>query len=238
MNLIRSIAILFFDFLDKFIHQKRIINNLKKNKLEIRCLFDVGSHKGLYSDLILKNFKVNKIFMFEPQKNIFNFIKQKYKKVKKVKILNYGASNKNGYQKIYINKHDLTSSLNKLNKNNRYLNLKAKLFSSNINSLIKNSYKIKITRLENLIKKEKVKFVDLLKIDTEGHELEVLHGLGKRIKIVKIILIEFHSDNVYLGYNNKKIHNYLLKNNFTLKKRIKFPFTEWEDRIYISKKIN
>ena len=36
MNLIRSIAILFFDFIDKFIHQKKILNNLKKNNLNIK----------------------------------------------------------------------------------------------------------------------------------------------------------------------------------------------------------
>tara|TARA_B100000886_G_scaffold270772_1_gene194738 strand:+ start:367 stop:1080 length:714 start_codon:yes stop_codon:yes gene_type:complete len=236
MIFLKTIAILFFDILDKYIHQKRILKSLKQNRENINSFFDIGCHKGLYTDLILKNFKVKKIFMLEPQKNIFNFIKQKYKKMRNIKIFNYGASNKNSYKKIYINKHDLTSSFSKLNKKNKYLNLKAKLFSSNIYSLIKNSYQIKTIRLENLIKKEKIKFIDLLKIDTEGHELEVLYGLGKKINIIKTLLIEFHNDKVYLGYNNKKIHTYLLKNNFILLKRIKFPFTEWEDRIYIKNK--
>ena len=236
MKFLKKIAIIFFNLLDKYVHQFKILNQLKKIGVNISIYIDVGSHKGTYTDLISRNFYIKKVFMIEPQKNIFDFIKKKYKKLKKVKVFNYGASNKNGYQKLYINKHDLTSSLRKLNKDNKYLNFKAKLFSSNINSLIKNSYEVRTVRLENLIKKEKIKLIDLLKIDTEGNELEVLYGLGKCIKIIKIILIEFHSDNVYLGYNNKKIHNYLLKNNFILKKRIKFPFTEWEDRIYISRK--
>ena len=37
---------------------------------------DVGSHKGSYVDLIYKNFNLKKILMFEPQKNIYKFIKK------------------------------------------------------------------------------------------------------------------------------------------------------------------
>ena len=35
--------------------------------------------------------------------------------------------------------------------------------------------------------------------------------------------------------NSKKIEKILKKNNFKLKKRVKFPFTTWEDRLYIRK---
>ena len=95
--------------------------------------------------------------------------------------------------------------------------------------------KVKTIKLENVFKNKKFNKVDLLKIDTEGHELEVLKGLNKKIKKIKYILIEFHNDKIYLRYDPKKIHNYLLKNNFTLKAKFKFPFTTWEDRIYLNK---
>ena len=81
-----------------------------------------------------------------------------------------------------------------------------------------------------------LKKVDLLKIDTEGHEMQVLKGLSSEIKKIKIILIEFHKSSIYKGYNANKIHNHLVKNNFILKKNIKFPLTTFEDRIYINKK--
>ena len=128
----------------------------------------------------------------------------------------------------------MTSSLTKLNHENVYLKFKSKLFGGSIKKMIANSYKVQTIKLIDLIKKEKIKNIDLLKIDTEGHELEVLLGLGKEIQIIQIILIEFHNDNIYLNYSNNKIHNYLLKRNFFLQKKIKFPFTEWEDRIYIN----
>jgi len=98
--------------------------------------------------------------------------------------------------------------------------------------------KIKTIKLNNIFQKDRIFKVDLLKIDTEGHELEVLEGLKKKIRIIKYILIEFYYDKIYVKYNPKKIHNYLLKNNFTLEAKFKFPFTTWEDRVYSNKNDN
>ena len=237
MILLKSVAIIFFDILDQFIHQKRILNNLKKLKININSFLDVGSHRGLYTDLILNNFKINKVIMFEPQVEIFKYIKKKYKNFKKIKIINKAVSNNKIKKTIFINKNDLTSSLTKLNEKNLYLQLKSKLFGSNIKKMIINSYKVETIQLASVIEKEKLKNIDLLKIDTEGHEFEVLFGLKRKIKKVKIILIEFHNDKIYEKYDSKKIHKYLIKNNFELKNKMKFPFTEWEDRIYINKSL-
>ena len=235
MKILKSLAIFVFDIIDKFIHQKIILSNLKKNIHEIKTFIDVGSHKGTYTDLILKNFGAREAFLFEPQKNIYKFIKKKYRLKKEIKIFNNAVSNKNKTVKIFINKHDLTSSLTELNKKNLYLNFKAKLFGVNISEMIERSYNVKTVKLIDLIMKKKLKNIDLLKIDTEGHEKEVLKGLGKKINIIKVILIEIHNDNIYLKYSSSQIHNYLLKNKFALQKRIKFPFTTWEDRIYINR---
>jgi hypothetical protein len=101
--------------------------------------------------------------------------------------------------------------------------------------MISDSYKIKTIKLFDLINNSKINMIDLLKIDTEGHELEVLKGLKSKINKVKIILIEFHNDNIYIDYKSKRIHQYLVKNHFSLQSKIKFPFTEWEDRIYLKK---
>ena len=237
MILLKSVAIIFFDILDQFIHQKRILNNLKKLKININSFLDVGSHRGLYTDLILNNFKINKVIMFEPQVEIFKYIKKKYKNFKKIKIINKNILKNKIKKTIFINKHDLTSSLTKLNEKNLYLQLKSKLFGSNIKKMIINSYKVETIQLASVIEKEKLKNIDLLKIDTEGHEFEVLFGLKRKIKKVKIILIEFHNDKIYEKYDSKKIHKYLIKNNFELKNKMKFPFTEWEDRIYINKSL-
>ena len=174
--------------------------------------------------------------MFEPQKEIFKIIKKKYKKNRIIKTFNFAISNKNKNQKIYINRHDLTSSLTKLDENNSYLQKKSRLFmENNERSLIRKIYNVKTIRLSDVLVKSKIAKIELLKIDTEGHELEVLLGLGKFIKKTHYVLIEFHRDKIYYNYRPKNIHNYLIKNNFILEDTFRFPFTYWEDRVYINK---
>ena len=138
---------------------------------------------------------------------------------------------------MFINRHDLTSSLSALDlQNNRYLQLKAKLFGTNSSGMILQNAKVKAKKLDQIIKSNNIKIIDLVKIDTEGHELEVLQGMGKSIKKIRYILIEFHNDEIYLSYNPGKIHRYLIKNKFILKDIYKFPFTTWEDRFYFNSK--
>ena len=238
MIFIQKLAVLFFNLIDRLIHQKKILHFLKQERVQIDTWFDIGSHKGLYTDLIKNNFTTKKAFLFEPQKDIFKFIKKKYKSSKNIYLFNYAVSDSQKTQNIYINKHDLTSSLTKMNEKNLYLKVKAKLFGGNLKDMITNQYSVKTISLSYFLKQKKINKIDLIKIDTEGHELNVLKGLRDKIKIVKNILIEFHNNKIYLNYSSEKIHKYLIKNNFVLKKKIKFPFTEWEDRIYENKKIN
>ena len=239
MKLLKNIAIIFFDIIDQYYHQKKIINFIKKKKIKIKYFLDIGSHMGTYSDLILKDFKNCKIFMFEPQEKIFKIIKKKYKGKKNIKLYNCAISNTSKLKTIYINQHDLTSSLSILNiKNSKYLKFKAKLFGAPSSGMVLEKKKIKAEKLSKIIEKNNIKIVDLAKIDTEGHEYEVLQGMGKNIKKIKYILMEFRNDKVYNLYNPKKIHSHLIKNHFVLMKTYKFPFTTWEDRFYFNEDKN
>ena len=76
MILFRKIALIFFDLIDKFIHQKKILSSLLKLKKRINIYVDVGSHFGLYADFIDINFNPKKIFLFEPQNKIFKRIEK------------------------------------------------------------------------------------------------------------------------------------------------------------------
>ena len=119
------------------------------------------------------------------------------------------------------------------------LNLKARLFGGTINDMIKKKSEVNSCKLSEIIKKNKVNKIDLLKIDTEGHELQVLKGVGLFLKKnVNYMLIEIHNSDIFLNYDSKKIHNYLKKNQFTLRKVFKFPFTTLEDRIYQNENFN
>ena len=60
---------------------------------------------------------------------------------------------------------------------------------------------------------KKIECIDLLKIDTEGYELNILKGLNlKHNQKVKLIYFEHHYDDMIIkNYKFRDIHN-LLKN--------------------------
>ena len=58
MKMFEIMAVKFFNFIDKFIHQIRILKILKKKVKFIEIYIDVGAHKGTYTDLVINNFKV------------------------------------------------------------------------------------------------------------------------------------------------------------------------------------
>ena len=126
--------------------------------------------------MFAKSYLIKKVFLIEPQKEYFYYLKDKYKDLKNIQIFDCALSNKNGISFFYINHHDLTSSLNILNQKNNFLKFKSILFGVKSGEMIRKKTKIKIKTLNNLIKKYKIKQFDLVKIDTEGHEYEVLQG--------------------------------------------------------------
>ncbi len=238
MKILEKLAIIFFDYLDKFFHQRRIINTLKKEISNLNNFIDVGAYKGTYTDLILNNYKPKKILMFEPQEEIFSYLKKKYNVNKSIILFNKALSNENKSAKFNFNKHNLTSSLSSLDPNNSYLKLKAKLFGTTSKGMIIDIKTIQTTTLFSILEKENIEDIDFLKIDTEGHELEVLQGMKEKICKVKHVLVEFHIDEIYISYNPEFLHQYLISKNFELVKKFKFPFTTWEDRLYVNKSFN
>ena len=113
---------------------------------------------------------------------------------------------------------NLREEINNLNKSSKYYKRKNKiinLFSTN-QEISKKNVEIKTLSsfMDNFILKNQV----ILKIDTEGHEYQVIKGLEGKIKNIKYILVEFHNDEIYISYDPAKLHNYLIKNNFLILK--------------------
>ena len=236
MKLLRNLLLHFFDLIDEFYHQKRIEKFIKKNKIKIKTFIDVGAFEGKYTDLILKIEEKCKVIMIEPQSKYYSLLKEKYKNNHLIKIMKIGISDKETLLKLKINKHEITSTFSQFNDTNKYLNYKAILFNSNLKNMTTNSENIEVFPLSLILQKNNLDSIDLIKIDTEGHEYEVLYGMGDYIKKINYILVEFHIDSIYENYNSGKIHNFLLENGFIFKKKFSFPFTTWEDRLYKNSK--
>ena len=122
-------------FLDKIFlitadfHHKRIINYLQKCNL--KTLIDVGCHKGEFLKIALNIKSLNKIYCFEPQKEIFAFLKKKFLKFGKITFYNLALDRKKNKKYLYINKLTSTSTLSIYDEKSKWLKIKNLLSNQN-----------------------------------------------------------------------------------------------------------
>ena len=222
-------------------HKKNIYKNLQKlfNK-KIDIVFDIGGHKGETSLDLLKKFKIEKIFIFEPVQDSFkkmsnNLIKQK----NKFEINKFNFALGNETKEILINKtaESSSSTINQININSNYYKRKNKIlkfFFKNKN--FQSKEKIKLKKISDFFDEYSVSSVDLMKIDTEGYEYFILNDLNNRIKKIKAIYFEHHYDFMIVkNYTFSQIHSLLTKNGFFKFNKSKMPFRKTFDYIYINK---
>ena len=211
------------DFLS-IIEQKNFIEKIKiKNKSLI--IFDVGSYKGTFSKQVLKKFGHRNLifYLFDPLKQIVNFDNEAYKNFN---YYDYALdSKKPGIKKFYLNNflHASGSSLNGNSFKDRQYKFSRNLIAFFLNPFKKmvKIIKVKTNNLDNFCKQKKIKNIDILKIDTEGTELDVLNGSKKILKKTKLVCIEVQCSKNEYENKVKKIEK-LLGKDFDLiyKKRI------------------
>ena len=235
MNSIIKLLLNFFDYFT----QKKIINVFKKEidtKKSI-VVIDIGSHKGEYIRSIIKNFFIEKIYSFEPNIEIFEILKKNFQNEKKIVIKNCGITQEEVFINFNKNLESSSSTINKLNENSKYFKKKYLLLNFLNLKKVSEKIKIKVIRLENYLKKEKIKKIEILKIDTEGYEYQVLKSLGDNIKNIQLVHFEHHYDDMIIKeYKFKDIHNFLTLNGFTKIFKIKMNFRKSFEYIYKNKK--
>ena len=93
--------------------------------------------------------------------------------------------------------------------------------------------KVKIDRLDNILKNLKLSRIDILKIDTEGYDFSVIKGLGEMIKNVKFIYFEHHFHNMLeKKYTFYDVDTFMKKNNFKKVFKTKMFFRKTFEYIY------
>ena len=226
----------FLNFFD-FFSQKKIINFfLFKFKKKELIFFDVGAHFGETVNLFGKYLNIKQFHCFEASPKDFEILKKKIAKSNYNKICylnNFGLGQKNYDSFINQTKETSSSTINDINLSSNYFKRKLKILNI---SKIDNYYEkipIKISYLDHYINQNKVEFIDILKIDTEGFELEVLKGLINNFQKVKFVYFEHHYDDmIKKNYTFSNIHNFLEKNNFKKIMKSKMIFRKSFEYIY------
>jgi FkbM family methyltransferase len=210
MKFIKNIALLAFNLIDCYYHQKKIASFLIKKKLTVNIFFDIGSHMGTYTDFINRIYPDCKSFLFEPQSKIFKKISEKYFTNNNIQVFNLAVSDTEKKKNLYLNMHDLTSTLSNFNEQSSYLSLKAKLYGTDIKSMSHGTELVQTITLKKFIIDNKLNKIDLIKIDTEGHEFNVLKGLGEKIDIINNVCKELNVNHILLR-ENIIFYNWIIK---------------------------
>lgn len=182
-------------------------------------IIDVGAHKGQTIDFFKKIFPKSKIFAFEPSET-YKFLLKKYKTDKNIKLSNFAIDKKKGKRKFYYHKFKSknTSGLSGFYKINKQSKDHIRLKSSERNKILKEinfSHLVSCISLDDIFKK-KIN-IDLLKIDTQGNELNVLKGSKKLLKNVKFIKLELMLYDYYeKSYSISEIELFLKRLNFKI----------------------
>ena len=181
-----------------------LIDLIKKNS--ISNFIDVGANCGFYSfKLALQNLK---IFAFEPNAEAFLKMKNTIKKNKSIsdniKTFPFGLSNKNSIMQMRsLVKHGYTQTGGSCVVENQISTNNLKIYNA--------EFKIG-DEIFNFKKEDSLS----IKIDVEGHELNVLKGIQNLLNSNKCILqIEIFDNNF------DSINSFLLKNNFFLVDQVK-----------------
>lgn len=135
---------------------------------EDSVFIDIGTNKGIYVYQAEKVINSGKIFGFEPNESLVNYIQPLFPKVK---LFTYAVSSQTG-----------SSVLNIPKKGNGLQDTRASLeaLGDEVEKI-----EIKTITLDDWAKQEKISKIDLIKIDVEGHEFDSIKGCEQILKTLK-----------------------------------------------------
>lgn len=211
-----QLKIMIYNFVDFFFQNNftnDIYNILNKSKPKKKInIFDIGSYLGNFSRELKKKlenkYKLN-FYLFDPNP----FIKLKDFKYNCVGISDVVSKKDYNYNNFFPSSG---SGFNKITSNDLLWNISRKLITFNIFKKF-SKFKVYTNTLDNFCKK--IKRIDILKIDTEGHELEVLRGGKNILNNTNIIQIEIMEKKMYFNKKFTKVDNFLKKYNFEIIKK-------------------
>jgi FkbM family methyltransferase len=150
---------------ERHIYEKDTVDIFIPRAIKAKTILDIGANIGYYTYIAAAVNSCADIVAFEPIDPFAKMIikNTKSNKYLNVTVLNKAISNKSGSYPFFVHKKAISRST-LLPEEHEKLNEYNKIY-------------VDVICLDNFIVEKKIQNIDLIKIDTEGHELEALIGM-------------------------------------------------------------
>jgi FkbM family methyltransferase len=146
-------------------------------------LFDVGANDGAYLHFALEVLGEQvKAYAFEPQSASFEVLDKRFANEPRVELMRVAVGNAAGSADLFFGKEGETTA--SLNSNST----QGQAFSEIV----------RLTTIDEVCAARGIEHIDLLKIDTEGYEMEVLLGGSVMIETGRVSSIQFEFGDTFL----------------------------------------
>jgi FkbM family methyltransferase len=236
----------------KSFNRERILKHLIPQSSPV--LLDVGANVGQTLEEFKTCWPESSLHCFEPQQECWESLEAQAKRFgqKGCTINKFAVGSKNSTDETFYS-HDINSEISGFNKINLEsldsIHLK-NLKESDENKVeeykktINFERKVDVMRMDSYLKEKGIDHINLLKIDTQGFEMEVLSGMGPMLENVDVVVTELMFFDYYeksLSFSDLEkflipagLHlydiNHIAKNPMNGR-------TDWVDVIYVNKKL-
>lgn len=154
----------------------------------VEVIVDFGANTGISAAFFRLSYKDSQVYCFEPDPRAFHFLKLNSVRLSNCHLSRIAVGNET--KKTMLSASKQSSVLSSLDPE----------ISTSTQSSVTMANALELLRASN------INAVDIMKIDTEGCEMQILDALSSVLEIIRVIHIEYHSEDA-----RRKIDNLLFE---------------------------
>ena len=171
---------------------RRAFRNLRHlPRLNYRQVIDAGANRGAFTDAFLRLHQPRRLILVEAIPELADGLRTRFAGDPRVSVVSAALSDCNGEAQFEINRSEASSSLLPIDPRN------SEWFARDLT--VARSVQVPTMTLPELMRREGLETVDLLKLDLQGAERLVLTGGAEVLDRVEVIYTEIFFEPLYAG---------------------------------------